>query len=57
MINYNALKDEKESLCVSHPHEARNNENEMHTGMSSPLSMIKVIIASSQSKMTDERNL
>lgn len=34
MINYNALKDEKECVCVSHPHRARNNENEMHQGMS-----------------------
>lgn len=57
MINYNTLKDEKESVCVSHPHGARHNENEMHTGMSFLLSMIKVIIAPSQSKMTDERNL
>lgn len=57
MINYNTLKDEKESVCVSQPHGARNNENEMHRGMSFLLSMIKVIIASSQSKMTDERNL
>lgn len=57
MINYNALKDEKESVCVSQPQGARNHENEMHTGMSFLLSTIKVIIALSQSKMTDERSL